>query len=204
MSALTIVLYEPGSSYDHYVYATVTAGRDVRADRNGIPQGDPRAINYLPANSNSPGGETGSSASGTVAGRQAGGPTCGSYCSSISFCTGNDGCTCIADPWQGVGSRYFTGTCKMSFRGRHLDEVASNHTSSDKVNGTPSTSTPGPLQTASLSGSVCPCNCTYVSKACCNSEGIVYEAPSLRLGALQPPDSNVTCNVTTGEFEQVR
>ena len=48
----------------------------------------------------------------------------------------------------------------------------------------------------------CPCNCTYVSKACCNSiSGIVYEAPELRLGSVQAPSANLTCNVTTGDFQ---
>lgn len=48
----------------------------------------------------------------------------------------------------------------------------------------------------------CPCNCTYVSKACCNSiSGVVYEAPELRLGAVQAPSANLTCNATTGDFQ---
>lgn len=48
----------------------------------------------------------------------------------------------------------------------------------------------------------CPCNCTYVSKACCNSiSGIVYEAPDLRLGSVQAPSANLTCNATTGDFQ---
>ena len=48
----------------------------------------------------------------------------------------------------------------------------------------------------------CPCNCTYVSKACCNSPlGIVYEAPELKLGSLQAPSVNMTCNATTGDFQ---
>ena len=48
----------------------------------------------------------------------------------------------------------------------------------------------------------CPCNCTYVSKACCNSlSGMVYEAPELRLGSVQAPSANLTCNATTGDFQ---
>lgn len=50
--------------------------------------------------------------------------------------------------------------------------------------------------------SACPCNCTYVSKACCNSpSGMVYEEPNFRLGSLQAPSANLTCNATTGEFQ---
>ena len=48
----------------------------------------------------------------------------------------------------------------------------------------------------------CPCNCTYVSNACCDApSGIVYEAPDLRLGSLQAPMVNMTCNSITGEFQ---
>ena len=48
----------------------------------------------------------------------------------------------------------------------------------------------------------CPCNCTYVSKACCNSNsGLIYEAPELRLGSVQAPSANLTCNATTGDFQ---
>ena len=36
----------------------------------------------------------------------------------------------------------------------------------------------------------CPCNATYVLYACCNSaDGIVFEAPKLKLGELQQDPS---------------
>lgn len=206
VSALTIVLYEPGSSYDHYVYSRILAGEDIGADRNGIPLGDPSAIKAQPALFNSTAGQTGASTSGTGAGTpQAGGPSCGSYCSSINLCSARDDCICIADAWQGVGSSHFTGICKLPFKGRRLDEKTSNGTSShQEINGTTSSLPPGPLPSAVLDGLACPCNCTYVSKACCISDGIVHEAPSMKLGALQPPTSNVGCNATIGEFEETR
>ena len=31
--------------------------------------------------------------------------------------------------------------------------------------------------------------------------GIIYEAPDLRLGAVQAPAANLTCNTTTGDFQ---
>jgi hypothetical protein len=31
---------------------------------------------------------------------------------------------------------------------------------------------------------ICPCNASYVSKSCCGSDGLVWEAPGLRLGYL--------------------
>ena len=48
----------------------------------------------------------------------------------------------------------------------------------------------------------CPCNCTYVSKACCISQsGIVHETPELNLGVLAPPEANLTCSNITGQFK---
>jgi len=48
----------------------------------------------------------------------------------------------------------------------------------------------------------CPCNCTYVSEAYCFSDsGVVHNAASLKLGVLEPPDSQTFCNKTTGDFQ---
>ena len=52
---------------------------------------------------------------------------------------------------------------------------------------------------ASLS---CPCNCTYVSRACCMSEdGIVAEDATQEIVTTQlPPNGTVCCDGTTGNF----
>ncbi|MCJ1450228.1 hypothetical protein MMC28_000557 [Mycoblastus sanguinarius] len=54
-------------------------------------------------------------------------PMCGDSCwGPVNLCGALDGCRCIADLFQGVGSRYYTGTCKPShfaFDGRRLSEV---------------------------------------------------------------------------------
>ncbi|KAI9817696.1 MAG: hypothetical protein M1832_004590 [Thelocarpon impressellum] len=47
----------------------------------------------------------------------------------------------------------------------------------------------------------CPCNCTYVSGACCGAPaGIVQEEPSKKLGVLQPPEG-MCCNAETGALQ---
>jgi len=55
---------------------------------------------------------------------------------------------------------------------------------------------------AEAAGSIpCPCNCTYISYACCGSaNGFVYEVASNKLGMLMPPASSC-CNSTTGDIE---
>ena len=124
-------------------------------------------------------------------------PTCGKslYCSKKSDCKGAVGCICIADKWHG---EFVSGKCKWPYPGNWrgvLEIDSANATESD----------PAWNSTLTEDGRfdlACPCNCTYVSKACCNSmSGIIYEAPDLRLGAVQAPAANLTCNTTTGDFQ---
>lgn len=125
-------------------------------------------------------------------------PTCGRspFCSKSSHCRGAIYCICVADRWHG---EFYWSTCKNPLPGlgvgRGLLEInsANANQSASSINDT--------LMTESSTDIACPCNCTYVSKACCNSpSGVVYEAPELRLGSLQGP-SNMTCNATTGELQ---
>ena len=125
---------------------------------------------------------------------------CGQYCSGpMHLCSGDDGCSCIADPWQGTGSGFFTGSCKIPYihydSGRELQEVGLSTKSSG--NATVSLT----ADSASLAGAACPCNCTYVSQACCTSDvGIVWEAPLMKLGSLQPPSQDLFCDKISGQF----
>lgn len=117
------------------------------------------------------------------------------YCSKPSHCTGAFGCICSADKWHG---EFWTTSCNWNFPnlGRGLSEI-------DLVNATQPASFDNRTFTETSLGDVaCPCNCTYVSKACCNSPaGIVHEAVDLKLGSVQAPSVNVTCNRTTGDFQ---
>lgn len=54
---------------------------------------------------------------------------------------------------------------------------------------------------ASTADLACPCNCAYVSRACCRSAtGVVHEAPASKLGILEAPNSSLVCDGTTGRF----
>lgn len=126
-------------------------------------------------------------------------PTCGRshFCTRASHCRGALACICVADRWYG---EYYYSTCKYPLpggrNGRGLLEF-------DSANATQVASSINETFTVVESeDSACPCNCTYVSRACCSSlSGTVYEAPELRLGALQASSEKVTCNATTGDFQ---
>lgn len=126
-------------------------------------------------------------------------PICGRshFCSKSSHCRGALSCICVADKWYG---EFYSSTCKYplpSFQnGRGVLEIASANATQTvlPINGN--------LTAEDSKGSACPCNCTYVSKACCDSpSGILYEAPDLRLGSLQAPSADMACNPTTGDFQ---
>lgn len=126
-------------------------------------------------------------------------PWCGTtpHCSGSRDCRHKFGCVCIAEKWYG---EFYTGTCRLPFSGNRNGrgllgtDLANATESSFSMNST--------LTGEGTMDLACPCNCTYVSRACCNSlSGIVYEAPNLRLGSVQAPSVNLTCNATTGEFQ---
>ncbi|CAF9921313.1 hypothetical protein IMSHALPRED_005143 [Imshaugia aleurites] len=134
-SNLVVVLYQPGSDSDEYVTAEVAAGRQPVADRDGVPFTAPD-----PSAQNSPEGPLDDTATSSLRApnpQQVAGRTCGQYCSSDSLCTGDDGCKCIADPWQSPGSGYFTGACKLPYldSGRRLSEIYVNSTALVNVTG---------------------------------------------------------------------
>ena len=210
-SNLVVVLYQLSSDYDRFVKAELAAGRLPVADGDGSPFKTSK-----PPVQNSPEGpldDTATSAFREPNAQQVTGQICDQYCSSVNLCTGGDGCRCIADPWQYPGSGYFTGTCKLPYfdSGRRLSEFYVNSTSLVNITRPFSSASVEPpvVKAPNLSGSndtglACPCNCTYVSKACCFSKsGMVHEAPSLKLGALQPPKSLMVCNPTNGQFQLV-
>lgn len=127
------------------------------------------------------------------------GPICGRshFCSKASHCGGDVSCICVADKWHG---EFFSSSCKQP---RLSFGIRRGTLEVDSTNATQSVY----IINATLTGEgstdpACPCNCTYVSKSCCNSpSGIVYEALGLKLGSLQAPSLNLTCNATTGGFQ---
>ena len=126
-------------------------------------------------------------------------PICGRshFCSKSSHCRGALSCICVADKWYG---EFYTSTCKYPLprlqNGRGVLEIASANATQTvlPINGN--------LTAENSKGSACPCNCTYVSKSCCDSlSGGLYEAPDLRLGSLQDSSADMTCNAATGDFQ---
>ena len=126
-------------------------------------------------------------------------PRCGisQLCSKASDCAFAFGCICTADKWYG---EFFTSTCKWrlprlrNWRGL-LGNDSANATGSDfSLNST--------ISEDGTNDSACPCNCTYVSRACCNLlSGSVQEAPDKRLGSLLVPSAKLACDAATGELQ---
>lgn len=117
-------------------------------------------------------------------------PLCGESCwGPVNLCGASDGCRCIADSFQGVGSRYYTGTCKPShfaFDGRRLQESLINGTGLVHVTSNFTLNVTGSASPQAVAAPACPCNCTYVSVACCDApSGVVHEAAGLKLGVLE-------------------
>ena len=80
------------------------------------------------------------------------------------------------------------------------DTLTYNNSSSSSSNNTNSTDNPSPAFNPTPAV-YCPCNCTYISEACCLSP-IVHEDASVKripLDAL-PPDSPVCCDPVSGEW----
>ncbi len=160
-------------------------------------------------------------------------PQCNQFCyGPNNLCSTDNGCKCIADEFQGPGVAYFTGICKYTYAaysnrrnllGTDLNSTETtsllNMSSIDStttdltvlanvtdINSTlaayPSDWVAG-VEVTQDSGVPCPCNCTYVSYACCGSTtGIIYEPPQMRLGAIRMP-AGMICNETTGEAQKI-
>lgn len=128
-------------------------------------------------------------------------PTCGEPCyGPINSCDPLTGCSCIADPLDSSSNAMYTGRCGVVYTsaatwGRRLNSLdfptqTGNNASSSVAGGGAPVNIPltqiGAIPPALVGDAACPCNCTYVSHACCGSlNGIVRESPKLRLGALK-------------------
>lgn len=129
-------------------------------------------------------------------------PSCGESCwGPVNLCGATDGCRCIADSFQGVGSKYFTGICKPSsfaFDGRRLRETLVNGTGLVRMTSNSILTANGSAGSPAADPPACPCNCTYVSVACCDApNGVVFEAADLKLGALEPSQCrNITSSIS--------
>lgn len=206
---LVFVLYAPHSVYDLEVLADEKAERPIVAVESAEGFPIPADTLNLPV-PNSNGRETVAPVSPPVAPKPMG-PFCGESCAApVNLCNGKDGCMCIADAWQGTGSKFFTGTCKHPYSwqrnngegsGRGLSEIGFNLTELSNSTGSSLSLVPS---LANQTAMACPCNCTYVSAACCfSSSGVVHDSASVKLGVLEPPDNQTFCNRTTGAFQGI-
>ena len=123
--------------------------------------------------------------------------TCGEPCYGPRSCHPASGCSCFV-PSQANGT--YIATCGVAYSsslspGRQV-------TASDlagTVNGRDGYSFTAAVPITHLEDVSCPCNCTYVSHACCNSrDGIVHEDVSLNLGPLTMSDG-VECDQASGK-----
>ena len=127
---------------------------------------------------------------------------CGSACNQQSDCSIDDDCICASNKGIPLSATWGTFSCMHSFssacRGRCLVEG----------NGTleiPAAALAAPDNTSStfnFSATACPCNCTYVSAACCLSPtGMVFEDPVLKINTtVQAPNGSVCCDHQTGKW----
>ena len=140
-------------------------------------------------------------------------PTCGDPCyGPINSCDPLTGCSCIADPLSSPSSAMYMGRCGVVYtsaatRGRRLSSLdfparSGNNASSSVAGDGALVNIPltqiGATPPALVGDAACPCNCTYVSHACCASlDGVVRESPQLRLGMLKVPPGKI-CDQRSG------
>ena len=152
---------------------------------------------------------------------------CGNTCIRQADCDNKNNCICASPentpPIDATWGRY---TCQFVPNAAAAITAAASVIKTSQcrgrcllgVNGTfeiPSNTTaepiaaPAPFITNQLAGileesKVCPCNCTYVSHACCLSpDGIVFEDRGQKVHtAIQPPNGTVCCDGATGNWTQ--
>ena len=155
-------------------------------------------------------------------------PQCGASCLNNAECDVANGCVCDTDftspptdPSYGMSKcRYRPNASTLiaaaaslikigSCRGRCL--MGADGTLQLPVDDTVPIAAPAanidPLYPGSPPGTLepsltCPCNCTYVSHACCLSpDGIVKEDPTQKIQtSLKVPNNTVCCDGTTGDW----
>ncbi|KAL8693311.1 MAG: hypothetical protein Q9218_001830 [Villophora microphyllina] len=130
---------------------------------------------------------------------------CGQVCyGNVNSCDPISGCSCVSKRVSSQRHNAFFSTCGVAYTSpythrRRLSETDINSTIGSQAALGPDTNFVSAAPFITLSDTACPCNCTYVSHACCdgNLNGIVQEASSLKLGEVELPPG-VICNRTTG------
>ena len=98
------------------------------------------------------------------------------------------------------------GRCLLDANGTFEVTATSNNATFSSANLNTTTTDPTTFDTTTYNSTVpdlvCPCNCTYVSKACCLSPaGKVYEDLAMRIDTVvQAPNGSVCCDHQTGNW----
>ena len=194
---LYVILFQPTfSRVARAIHNDVSAGRIINYGSQAIAQ-DFTNQNINPPNANHSDIDPGEESTGSNDEHQL---QCGRspYCSKASDCSasrggaGRAGCKCIAaqfrrDSWSSTCQIPSLGAISGAHRG-----LLEGSNASAPVNGVSSV-------LPNLRDLAGPCNCTYVSHACCTSDsGVVHELQGHRLGDLLPPSANLTCDLGTG------
>ncbi|MCJ1258687.1 hypothetical protein MMC24_006520 [Lignoscripta atroalba] len=139
---------------------------------------------------------------------------CGGPCTAPTDCDPSSNCICALSSDSSSSSppvftcTYIeiplpaTGTC----RGHCLLANGSSSSSSTTVVALDTTASTSPIPSPSIPpippNLTCPCNCTYVSHACCTSSTtLVWEPPALKINVTVPaPNGTVCCDAETGRW----
>ena len=138
------------------------------------------------------------------------GKQCSGSCVDPDQCDIDSNCLCASDKGIPLSSSWGTYTCRFVTDIAALAGSAAS-TSNDcrgrcllDANGTfeVTNTVDAPFQNPISSEFTCPCNCTYISRACCLSQTkIVWEDPSEKINTvLQAPNATVCCDATTGKW----
>ncbi|KAI4140938.1 MAG: hypothetical protein L6R39_005586 [Caloplaca ligustica] len=212
-NAMGVYVYGPLSQYAQFLaikYACETDAEGSAQCDSDAP--DPKRQKTGPGDVSSGAGTSSTAQSAPVAE--------GASCYKPSDCDAANNYICATDKsvpgdstsWGTFTCRYFPNAASIvaavattirvgSCRGRCL--LGAGGTLEIPINGTVPMAAPAKILSHTIEASLsCPCNCTYVSHACCLSgDGIVAEDASQEIVTTQlPPNGTVCCDSTTGNW----
>lgn len=209
-----VYVYGPLSHYAQFLALKYTC----QTDAEGSAQCDSEAPD---AKKQKTGAGDVSSGAGTSSAAQSAPVAEGATCYKPSDCDAANDYICATDKDIPVDSSWGTFSCRYvpnaasliaavattikrgSCRGRCL--LGAGGTIEIPTNDAVPIAEPGNKLANTIEASLsCPCNCTYVSHACCLSgDGIVAEDASQEMATTQlPPNGTVCCDSTTGDWTE--
>ena len=200
---LMVIVYAAGSEFErlmqqHMVCTTDSAG-NAQCQSFASPGGQVAStIDETPQPNTGPNPGT----SGTK--------QCEGSCADPSECDMNDNCICASNKGIPLSSTWGTFSCMLvPNAAAAMAAVVQN---SNTCRGRCVLDDDGTLEIAVTADTpilnpvapqlTCPCNCTYVSHACCLTQSrIVWEDPAEKVNtSIQPPNGTVCCDTDTGRW----